>query len=140
MNAVLGLRGVDVEFRRLVEFAEEFARRCHLPDPERARLLIILEELFTNAVRHGYPDGAQEGRIEVALAAKPGHIEIAFSDDGEPFDPLTQVSPDFGQPPAERPAGGLGLHILRSLVDEARYRREAGRNHLALVRNLARSD
>ncbi len=76
-----------------MEFAEKFAGRCGLPGAERARLLIILEELFTNAVRYGYPDGAADGRIKVALRDQAGRIEIDFSDDGRPFDPLAQSSP-----------------------------------------------
>jgi serine/threonine-protein kinase RsbW len=138
MNAVLGLRGIGGELPRLVEFAEKFAGRCGLPDAERARLLIILEELFTNAIRYGYPEGASNGRIKVALATKAGQIEIDFSDDGQPFDALAQGSPELDRHPAERPIGGLGLHIVRSLVDEARYRRDSGRNRLTLVRNLTR--
>ncbi|MFZ3235730.1 MAG: ATP-binding protein [Stellaceae bacterium] len=136
MDAVLGLRGLDGELPRLIEFAEKFAGGCGLPDTERARLLIILEELFTNAVRYGLWRQASAGRIRVALAARPGRIEIEFSDDGEAFDPLAQSMPDFDLPADQRPVGGLGLLILRSLVDEARYRRQDGRNHLALVRHL----
>jgi serine/threonine-protein kinase RsbW len=138
MSDVLWVRGVEAELPRLIEFAENFACRCGLPDPERARLLVVLEELFTNAVRYGYPDAASDGRIEVALAAKRGRIQIDFSDDGAPFDPLAERSPELDRPPAERPLGGLGLHIMRSLVDEARYRRDGGRNRLTLVRRLAR--
>jgi anti-sigma regulatory factor (Ser/Thr protein kinase) len=136
MEAILGLRGADEEFPRLVEFAEEFAGRCGLPDTERARVLIILEELFTNAVRYGLRERASAGWIRVALAARPGRIEIEFSDDGEAFDPLARSMPDLDQAADQRAVGGLGLFILRSLVDEARYRREDGRNHLALVRRL----
>jgi serine/threonine-protein kinase RsbW len=138
MEAVLRLRGVETELSRLVEFAEKFSWRVGLPDSERARLLIILEELFTNAISHGYPDGASGGRIEVALALEPGQIKIEFSDDGRPFDPLAQQPPDLDRVPTERPIGGLGLHLLRSLIGETRYRREGGRNYLTLVRDLPR--
>jgi len=136
MNAALRLCGVEAELPRLMEFAEKFAGRCGLPGSERARLLIILEELFTNALHYGYPHGAAQAKIKVALTAQPGRIEIDFSDDGRPFDPLAQSSPQLDQAPADRPEGGLGLHILRSLVDEASYRRTGGRNHLTLIRNL----
>jgi anti-sigma regulatory factor (Ser/Thr protein kinase) len=141
MEASLGLRGVAAEFGRLADFAEEFARRHGLPDTERSRLLIILEELFTNAVNYGYPEGAAAaGQIEVELDVKTGRLEINFSDDGRPFDPIAHDSPDLDRSLAERQAGGLGLHLLRSLVDEARYRRDAGRNHVALIRNIARPE
>jgi serine/threonine-protein kinase RsbW len=138
MRSVLRLSGVEAELRRLLEFAEKFAGRCGLPDNERARLLIVLEELFTNTVRYGYADDASDGRIEVALALKAGQIEIDFTDDAQPFDPLAQGAPEFGPPLGERTVGGLGLHIVRSLVDAACYRRDCGRNRLSLVRKLTR--
>ena len=138
MKASLGLRSDGAELGRLVGFAEEFARNHSLPEAERARLLVILEELFTNAVSYGYPgDAAAMGRIEIGLAVKKGRLEIHFSDDGRPFDPLSHAPPDLDRAPADRPLGGLGLHLLRSLVDDARYRRDRARNHLALIRNLA---
>jgi anti-sigma regulatory factor (Ser/Thr protein kinase) len=138
MKASLGLRGDDAELGRLIGFAEEFARCQNLPEAERSRLLIVLEELFTNAIKYGYPEGAAAtGRIEVGLAVTKGRLEIHFSDDGRPFDPLSHTSRDLDRDPAERPLGGLGLRLLRSLVDEARYRRDHGRNCIALVRNIA---
>jgi serine/threonine-protein kinase RsbW len=139
MDAVFCAHGIEAELPRLVELSEKFASRCGLPEPERARLSIIIEELFTNLVRYGYPDGGSGGRVEIALAIKPGRLQIEFSDDGAPFDPLAARSPELDLPATERPVGGLGLYILRSLVDEARYRRANGRNHLTLVRNLNRS-
>jgi serine/threonine-protein kinase RsbW len=135
MDDLLVLRGVEAEFPRLMKFAETFASRHGLPACERARLLIILEELFTNAIRYGYPEGATHRSIKLALAAPPGRIEIEFSDDGGPFNPLAYELPESDRPFAER-GGGEGLRIVRSLVDEARYRREGERNHLALVRKL----
>src|SRR5271167_776995 len=139
MKASLGLRSDGAELVRLVGFAEEFAR-CHsLPETERARLLVILEELFTNAVNYGYPEGAAAtGRIEIGLAVKKGRLEIHFSDDGRPFDPLSHTPPDLDRVPADRPLGGLGLHLLRSLVDKAHYRRNHSRNHLTLIMSIPR--
>lgn len=138
MKRVLELHASAAALPRLIAFAETFAAGCGLPASEKSRLLLILEELFTNAVRYGYPPGARPGRIAVALTAGPGRIEIDFTDDGAPFDPLAQPAPRLDRPPRERPPGGLGLHILRALADEAGYRRARGRNHLLLVRYLPR--
>ncbi len=135
LRQTIVLAGTASEFPRLVGFAEDFARRCGLPQGERARLLIILEELFTNTVRYGYPADAPRGRVEVALAARPGQIEIDFSDDGLAFDPLS-YRPDKNRGAGELAPGGHGLEIVRGLVDRARYRREGGRNRLALMRRL----
>jgi serine/threonine-protein kinase RsbW len=136
MKQVLRLRGVDGEFWRMVAFAEDFARRCGLPDCERSRVMIILEELFTNAVRHGFRDRDAGGSIEIALAAAPGRIEIGFCDNGAAFDPLSHKLPETHGRPSEAEPGGQGLRLVRGLAHEAGYRREGGCNRLRLVRNF----
>jgi serine/threonine-protein kinase RsbW len=136
MRASITLRGEHAELTRLQAFAEEFAHECSLPDDERSRLLIILDELFTNAATHGHGPHSSGGGITVALGCKTGRLRISFVDDGPPFDPLAFGTPDLDAAGEERPIGGLGIHIVRSLVDQARYRREGGRNYLHLVRHI----
>ena len=135
MKESLSLHSEPAELGRLVAFAEAFALRHALPAPERVRLLIMLEELFTNSVEHGYDGPTSRGRIEVALACDAAHFTIEFSDDGRPFDPLAAELADFVKPAAGR-IGGFGLRIVRSLADEVRYAREAGRNCLVLTRSF----
>ena len=130
------LPGDHGELPRLQAFAGEFARGCGLPEDERARLLIILEELFTNVIAHGQRAEAATSIVTVRLRSKDGWLVIDFVDDGRPFDPLTLGSPDLDAPVEERLIGGLGIHIVRSLVDRARYRRASQRNHLHLARRI----
>jgi serine/threonine-protein kinase RsbW len=136
MRASIMLRAEHAELTRLQAFADEFAHECGLPDDERSRLSLILEELFTNAVTHGHGPHSAGGSITVALGRRTGRLRISFVDDGPPFDPLAFGAPDLDAAGEERPIGGLGIHIVRSLVDQARYRREGGRNHLHLVRRI----
>ena len=136
MRASITLRGEAAELVRLEAFAEAFARNCALADDERSRLLVILEELFTNVVEHAYK-GAQFAAVAVTLGWKHGRLTIDFVDDGPPFDPLAHSAPDLDAPPEQRPIGGLGISIVRAMVDEARYWREGHRNHLHLLRRLA---
>ena len=72
----------------------------------------------------------------MALGWRMGRLRISFVDDGQPFDPLAFRGPDLEEAAEERGIGGLGIHIVRSLVDQARYRREDDRNHLHLVRRI----
>jgi serine/threonine-protein kinase RsbW len=125
------------ELVRLEAFADAFAHASGLPDDERVRLLLILEELFTNVVEHGYVPGAVTGNVSIALAVRDGRLTIDFDDDGRPFDPLARDVPDLDLPSQDRPIGGLGVHIVRSLVDDASYRRAGGRNRLQLARRIA---
>jgi len=135
MRASVTLRGEQAEFSRLQAFAEQFAYENGLPDDELSRLLVILEELFTNAVMHGNGPHSERNVI-VALGWRRGRLGISFVDDGQPFDPLAFRGPDLETATQERTLGGLGIHIVRSLVHQARYRRDGGRNHLHLVRRI----
>jgi serine/threonine-protein kinase RsbW len=137
MRASLSLCSDPAELRRLVAFTAGFARRNALTRTEASRLSIILEELFTNAVNHGYEGEAGMGSIAVALTFDVGRLSIDFSDDGREFDPLSRPLPNLDGPAAGRRIGGLGLRIVRSLVDEAKHFRSGGRNHLVLTRVIA---
>lgn len=134
MRTSITLCNETAQLAQLEGFAGEFAHASGLPDDERARLFIILEELFTNAVAYGYAPGGASGSITVKLGRRRDRLVIDFVDDGQAFDPLALREPDLEAPEEERRLGGLGVHIVRSLVDEAHYRREGGRNHLRLVR------
>ena len=146
MRARLSLRNDSADLVRLMEFGDEFSRRHRLADEERARLQIILDELFTNVVKYGYedavvaghPEGHPEGLIEVALSLEADRLIIEFVDDGRPFDPLTSPLPDLDLPAETRPVGGVGIAIVRGLVDERAYRRDGNRNRLTLGRNVLR--
>ena len=135
MRASITLRGEAAELVRLEAFAEAFARNCALADDERSRLLVILEELFTNVVEHAYEGAAAS--VAVTLGWKHGRLTIDFVDDGPPFDPLAHSAPDLDAPLEQRPMGGLGIAIVRAFVDRARYCRKGDRNHLHLVRRIA---
>jgi len=137
MKASIVLRSEASELTRLQAFAEAFARDSGLADDERARLLVILEELFINVVSHGYSGRRSAGSVAVTLDRKRSRLTIDFVDDGPPFDPLSYSGPDLDAPPEQRQMGGLGIAIVRALVDQARYCRESHRNHLYLVRRLA---
>lgn len=90
---------------------------------------LVLEELITNVIKYAYPDGADR-MIQVEMSIHEGKLAIAIVDDGQPFDPLSA-------PPAvteggieDRPIGGLGLHMVRSVTDHFAYCRRDGLNRV----------
>jgi serine/threonine-protein kinase RsbW len=113
MRVSIALRSEAAELARLEAFAEAFACDCGLPDEDRSRLLIILEELFTNAAAHGSRVQFMAGNVVVALRQTRGRLTIDFLDDGLPFDPLAHPEPDLDAPAEQRPVGGLGIAIVR---------------------------
>lgn len=136
MSARLTLRNATEDLPRLFDFAGQFCDHRALPRDERSRLMIILDELFTNAVAYGFGDGDTVGRIDVALYLQENRLTVEFVDNGRPFDPLAVAPPDVDLPLQEQPIGGRGIAIVRGLVDEASYERDGNRNRLILRRKI----
>ena len=99
---------------------------------------VSLDEVLANVVRHGL---AGRGDAEVALEidfepGDPPRCELRVEDDGPAFDPLLAAPPDTSLGVDERPIGGLGIELVRRLMDEVQYERTDGRNRLRLARRL----
>ncbi len=111
---------------RFREFVDQSARAAGAGPEVLLKIEVVLEELLVNHVSHAYKSG--EGDSEVVCSCRPGFFCVEVSDEAAPFDPLQHAPPDLTLAPGERPIGGLGIHMVRSLADEIGYRREAGRN------------
>ncbi len=132
--AEITLRTDLSELTALAAFVERFAEDAALPVQAAFQLNLVLEELVTNTITHGQV--APDGEIRIALARHGDTIEAHLVDSGAPFDPRTLAAPDLDAPVETRPVGGLGIHLVRQLVDEFDYRREDDRNHLRLRKRL----
>jgi len=96
-------------------------------------LRLVAEEVVTNVAKYGFEPG-RAAAMEVLLSLSEDTVVLEFRDQGQPFDPLSQPAPDLDAPVEERPIGGLGLTLVRALVEEARYAREGATNVLRLVK------
>ena len=120
------------ELKRLYEAVESLGEQEEWPPGLIFQVNLALEELGINIMNYG--DTAEE--ILVSLASDEDSITINISDAGKPFNPLTEgPEPDITQGLDERPIGGLGVYLVRTLMDELHYRREGDRNHLTLVKH-----
>lgn len=106
-------------------------------------LRLVAEEVLTNVAKYGHDDGAEHS-VRVGLTLVPGEVTLEFTDDGRPFDPLAAKppalaarSPDVPVQGGERPIGGLGIHLMLSLVDGAAYVRRGAYNVLTLTKRVA---
>ena len=119
------------ELERVTSAIEEIGQQENWPPDLAFKVNLILDELGVNVMSYG---GEVSG-IEISLSSEEEAITIEITDDGEPFDPLNDAAePDLTSPLGERRVGGLGLYLVRSMVDELHYRREQGKNHLVLMK------
>lgn len=112
-----------------------FAEAHVLPAPVRRSLSVALDEILTNTTAHGF-GGRAGGAVTVEAELQADRVSVTISDDGKPFDPIGVAAPDTALPLAERPVGGLGLHLVRGLLDEVSYERRGDRNVVVLAKRL----
>jgi len=126
------IRNELAELAQLAAAAAAFWEGHAVPPGAAYAASLALEEMVSNVIRHGYRDRAAH-EIRIGLAVQPDALTITVEDDGCAFDPLGVPEPDVGRSLAERPVGGLGIHLVRKLCREMRYRRIDGHNHLEIV-------
>lgn len=120
----------------LAEWVERFGAAQRLPSGVVNALNVALDEAVSNAIHHGYDAGVR-GEIAVRLRRAPDSVAAEVEDDGRPFDPLQVPAPDLSLPLDQRPIGGLGIHLIRNLMDEVSYARRDDRNVLKMAKYLA---
>ncbi len=136
VELVLSLKNDPAETERLTARVTEFGARHALPDRIVSHVNLALDEAITNIVFYAYDD-ADDHEIGVRISLAQGMLTAELVDDGRAFDPLQVVTPDLAAPLEERAVGGLGVHLMRHLVDDIQYRRDGGRNHLVITKRIA---
>ena len=96
------------------------------------RFQVAVDEVLSNIVQHGYR-GESDAPIDVTFELLAGEVVVTVIDDAPPFDPLSVPRPATTDRLEDRPPGGLGIHLLKSLMDRVEYARCEGRNRLVLA-------
>ena len=104
----------------------------------RSNILLAAEEVFVNIASYAYADG--EGSVTVSFKRTETGAQIEFTDDGAPYDPLSKDDPDVTLEAEERQIGGLGIYLVKKLMDGVNYRHEGGKNILTIQKNLSDED
>jgi serine/threonine-protein kinase RsbW len=96
-------------------------------------VLLVVEEACTNIIKYAYP--GMEGTIQISAGVSGDRLELIIEDEGVPFDPTTHIVTLSQADAKDRPVGGLGIHLMRCLVDKMSFQFKAGKNVLTLVKN-----
>jgi anti-sigma regulatory factor (Ser/Thr protein kinase) len=118
----------------LFSFVQNFTARNKLGPELEYTLNLVAEELFTNMVKYS-PDG--DAQIQMRLAISTGRVVLTLVDSGvEPFDPRSTQPRDIDRPTSERRPGGLGVHLVKELVDEFQYDYRDGCSTITVAKRL----
>lgn len=134
MTGSLDLRLANdlAEIPRLAETVEEFFDAQGLPPKLAFNFNLALDELLTNVISYAFEPGTAH-EIAVRLTVADGQVTAELEDDGPAFDPLTEAqAPVLDGDIDDRPIGGLGIHFVKTMMDDVRYERHGDRNRLTL--------
>lgn len=122
------------EVPRLNVFVDEVCEDMGCDMETTMRMNLAIEEAVVNVIDYAYPSGTV-GSIDIKVTIYDDHMEFVISDSGTPFDPTKKEDVDISLPVEERRIGGLGIHLVRQLMDKINYERKDGRNILTLIKN-----
>lgn len=121
------------EIARLVDAVDTFGGHAGLSPDLTYRLTLSLDEIVSNVIRHGYSD-TNDHVVEVRLTVgQDGLVTAVVEDDGHPYDPRESPEPDLTLPVEQRGPGGLGIYLVKQMMDSIDYQRKADRNILTVT-------
>ena len=125
----------DIVLGSIADEVERLGQRDGWGESLTFKVNLVLEELATNIIAYGGREGRQHPDIEIHIASRNDELAIEISDDGRPFDPLNDAPPArvVDEKTEIAPVGGLGIHLVRNMMDSLSYRYEGGRNRLSMT-------
>ncbi len=123
------------EISRINDFLEKLGEEWGLSASLLLSLTLVMEEALTNIISYGYEDGKSH-RIEVHFTKLHEALSICIIDDGLEYDPTLRPDPDINLSAEEREIGGLGIFLIKKIMDQVHYKRKNGRNYLTLNKKL----
>jgi len=121
------------EIPKMTAFIDEVMFLAGFNSETNLEVQLAVEEICINIIQHGY-HGA-EGTILLATDSSVDYLMITIEDNAPKFDPTMYPAPNLGDNLDRRPIGGLGIHLVRSLIDEMRYEFRDEKNKLILIKN-----
>lgn len=131
------LKGDSTALRRARTWLDGLVAVHGVGDTLKAELELVLEEALVNIIQHGYA-GSQSGDqlIQLRAVLTDDELMLEFRDRGVQFNPLECDDPNLDVAPDERAIGGLGIYLIKQLVDELEYVRHDGANHLRVHKKI----
>jgi anti-sigma regulatory factor (Ser/Thr protein kinase) len=123
------------ELSRVAIWLEELGEEWEFPMSFVLSLNLVLEEALTNTILYGYEDKSLHA-IEILFSKSGNLLKVSIVDDALAYDPTSKPDPDITLSVQDRPIGGLGVFLIKKIMDTVEYKRIENKNHLMLTKNI----
>jgi anti-sigma regulatory factor (Ser/Thr protein kinase) len=131
MNKTFILKNNLAEIKRLTDILCKLCEENNIRNKVLCDVTLALEEIFANIVHYAYEDN-EEHLVKIHIKIRNNVLALEIKDDGKPFNPLEIPITDTEAPFEERKIGGLGIHLVRHLIDELEYKQVKGKNVITM--------
>lgn len=135
MKKELRLKNQVEELARVNQFNDEIGDELGLDAELRMNLNLVMEEMVSNVIFYAYPEG-KVADIELMAESDGRELTFTLSDQGKAFDPTMREDTNLDVNPMEREIGGMGICIVKSIMNEVTYQRLGDRNLLTMKKNI----
>jgi serine/threonine-protein kinase RsbW len=134
----LSVKSTTDHLAQIREFTKRAANECGFSDDVIGKIILAVDEACTNIIKHAYKY-SPDGNITIAIKFAESKFEIAIIDEGIHFNPDSIPEPDIKEYYKQKKVGGLGVYLIRKLMDEVKYSTSTGnKNQVVLVKYLSR--
>ena len=135
MKKELTIKNQVGELERVNQFIEEIGEELHLDMELQMNLNLVMEEMVSNIIFYAYPEGKMAD-IELTADCNGKELTFVLSDQGKEFDPTAKEDADTDVNPVDREIGGLGIFIVRNIMNHVTYQRLEGKNLLTMKKDI----
>ena len=132
----LKLDAVIENVPKIVDWVEEQLEEYDCSPKVQMQINVSIDEVFTNIASYAYANGVGQATVRLDVLQEPVCVQLTFTDNGVPFDPLAKKDPDVTLSIEERQIGGLGIFMVKKLMDDVQYEYRDGENVLTLRKKL----
>ena len=135
MRKEITIKNQISELERVNQFLDEIAEELGLDMELHMNLNLVLEEMVSNVIFYAYPEG-KTAEIELMAESHDKELTFVLSDGGKEFDPTAKEDANPDVNPMERDIGGMGIYIVKNIMNEVTYQRLEGKNLLTMTKEI----
>ena len=135
MRKEITIKNQVSELERVNQFVDEIAEELGLDMELQMNLNLVMEEMVSNVIFYAYPQ-EKEATIELLAESDGKELTFVLSDRGKEFDPTMKEDADPNVNPMDRDIGGMGIYIVKNIMNEVTYQRLEGKNLLTMKKDI----